>query len=75
MRTSILVWSGFSGAVLGIFVDAILIGIALLASAVVPGVYARFSQRWVSVAAIAILAAIPAAAAVLGILEGRLKAS
>ena len=74
MRTSIVWWSTISGAVLGLFIDATLIGVALLLSAVIPGAPARFEHRWLTVAALVVLAAILVAMSVLGYLEGQLKA-
>ena len=74
MRTSIVWWSTISGAVLGLFIDATLIGVALLLSAVVPGAPARFEHRWLTVASLVILAAILVAMSVLVYLEGQLKA-
>jgi hypothetical protein len=73
MRTSILLWSTASGAILGVFVDATLIGVALLFSAVVPGVSARLHHRWVGLSATLLLLAIPVGLAILGYLEGELK--
>lgn len=74
MRTSILVWSTVSGIILGLFVDATLIGVALLLGAVVPAISARLNQRWLVFGAASVLAIIPLVLAVLGFLEGRLKA-
>ena len=74
MRTSIVWCSTISGAVLGLFIDATLIGVALLLSAVIPGAPARFEHRWLTVAALVVLAAILVAMSVLGYLEGQLKA-
>jgi hypothetical protein len=74
MRASVVWWSTISGAVLGLFIDATLTGVALLLSAFVPGGAARFEQRWPTVAAFVVLAAIFVAMTVLGFLEGRLKA-
>ena len=74
MRASILLWSTASGVILGLFVDATLIGVALLLSAVLPGVGTRLHHRWITVVSVAVLAAIPTALAVLGYLEGELKA-
>ena len=73
MRTSILLWSTVSGLVLGLFIDATLIGVALLLSAVLPGVAARVHYRWLSFVAAVVLAAIPLVLGVLGYLEGQLK--
>lgn len=74
MRTSILLWSTVSGLVLGVFIDATLIGVALLLSALLPGVASRMHYKWLSLAAIVALAAIPLILGVLGYLEGQLKA-
>jgi len=75
VRTSILLWSAASGAILGLFMDATLIGVALLLEAVVPGIATvRLQHRWVT-AAVAVLAVIPLVLAVLGYFEGQLKAA
>jgi FtsH-binding integral membrane protein len=74
MRASILWWSTISGAVLGLFIDATLIGVALLLSALIPGASARLEQRWLVASALVVLAAIFVAMTVLGYLEGQLKA-
>jgi hypothetical protein len=74
VRTSILVWSTISGIILGLFVDATLIGVALLFGAIAPAVTTRLQQRWIVLAAAGLLAIIPIVLAVLGFLEGRLKA-
>jgi hypothetical protein len=73
VRTSILLWSTASGAILGLFVDAMLIGLAVLASAVIPAVSSRMHHRWFALFATATLAVIPLTFAVLGFLEGQLK--
>ena len=73
MRTSIVLWSAFSGAILGLFIDATLIGVALLLSAMIPGLSSRLQQRWLGVAALAVLALILTASVTLGYLEGQLK--
>lgn len=74
MRASILLWSTASGLILGLFIDATLIGVALLLSAVIPGLAPRFHTRWFTIAATVVLALIPLAMGVLGYLEGELKA-
>jgi integral membrane sensor domain MASE1 len=73
VRVSILLWSTVSGAILGLFIDATLIGVALLLGTVLPGVSTRLHYRWLSIGAAGILAVIPLALAVLGFLEGELK--
>lgn len=75
MRASILWWSTISGVVLGLFIDATLIGVALLLSTLIPGGPARFEQRWLLVTALIVLTAILVAMTVLGYLEGQLKAA
>jgi len=75
MRTSILVWSTASGVILGVFLDATLMGVALLFSAVAPGISVRLHQRWLTTLAIVVLIAIPVGLAILGYLEGELKAA
>jgi len=74
MRGSIVLWSTISGAVLGIFIDATLVGVALLLSAL-PGVASRLNQRWVMTTATVGLVAILIAMSLLGYLEGQLKAT
>ena len=73
MRTSILLWSTASGLILGLFIDATLIGVALLLSTLIPGLSPRHQQRWVGYSAVAIMALIPVVLGVLGYLEGELK--
>lgn len=75
MRASIVWWSTISGVLLGLFIDATLIGVALLLSAIVPGGPGRLEHRWLTVAAVVVLVAILVAMTVLGYLEGQLKAS
>lgn len=72
MRASVIWWSAFSGAVLGVFVDATLIGVALLFSAAVSW---RTYPRWVVGLGGVVMAVVLGAMTVLGYLEGRLKAS
>ncbi len=75
MRTSILLWSTVSGVILGLFIDATLIGVALLLSAVLPGLSVRLQNRWFTLTAALVLIVVPVVMAVLGYLEGQLKAS
>ena len=74
MRASILLWSTASGLILGLFIDATLVGVALLLSAVIPGLTARFHARWFVIVAGVVLTLIPLTMGVLGYLEGELKA-
>jgi hypothetical protein len=69
MRTSIIGWSAFSGAVLGLFVDAILIGVASLSSG------GRVYPRWAMTLGAIVLGCMFVGLTVLGYLEGRLKAA
>jgi hypothetical protein len=71
MRASVIWWSAASGAILGVFVDAILLGVALLFSSVLP---VRDYPRWVLAAGMAALAGVLLAMTLLGYFEGRLKA-
>ena len=73
MRVSILLWSTVSGLILGVFIDATLIGVALLLSAVIPGISARLHYRWLRITASILLAGIPIFMSILGFLEGQLK--
>lgn len=74
MRLSIVVWSTVSGTILGLFVDAMILGVALVLSTVVPGGAARVQPRWITIAAVGVLVGIPVVLSVLGYLEGELKA-
>lgn len=74
-RASIILWSAGSGVLLGLFIDALLIGIWMVASAVVPSIAPRNFPRWAMVGAALLLTAVPLAAMILGYLEGRLKLS
>jgi hypothetical protein len=73
VRTSILLWSTVSGAILGLFIDATLIGAAFLFGVLVPVIATRLQARWLGLTAVAVLAIIPLSLAVLGFLEGELK--
>jgi hypothetical protein len=75
VRAAILLWSTLSGIILGLFVDATLIGVALFLSSIAPSLSIRLGQRWLAALAVLVLGIIPLASAVLGFLEGRLKAS
>ena len=55
------------------FIDATLIGVALLFSAAIPGLFARLQQRWVAIGAVAVLSLIVTGSVALGYLEGQLK--
>lgn len=75
MRASILAWSTVSGVVMGVFIDATLIGVALLFLALWPELPAKLNQRWIAVFGLTVLLCVPLALAVLGYLEGKLKAA
>jgi ABC-type multidrug transport system permease subunit len=72
-RASIILWSAGSGVLLGLFVDAAIVGIWVVASSIVPAMTPRQLPRWIAALAVVALAAVPIAAGVLGYLEGRLK--
>jgi predicted acyltransferase len=73
VRASILFWSTASGVILGVFLDATLIGVALLLSSLFPALANRLHHRWLGILAAVILVAVPVVLAVLGYLEGELK--
>lgn len=73
MRASILLWSTASGLILGVFIDATLVGVALLLSTVLPSLADGLRSRWVATAALFALCAVPIVLGVLGYLEGQLK--
>ena len=75
MRASILAWSALSGVVMGVLLDAALIGVAMSLVALVPSLADRLNQRWLAIGAAAVLCALPLALAALGYLEGELKAA
>jgi hypothetical protein len=72
-RASIIIWSAGSGVLLGLFVDAAILGIWLVVSSVVPAMVPRQLPRWFAALAVVGLAVVPIAAGILGYLEGRLK--
>jgi hypothetical protein len=72
-RASIILWSAGSGLLLGLFLDAAIVGIWLVISTVAPAMSPRQLPRWFATLAVIGLVALPVAAAVLGYLEGRLK--
>jgi len=74
MRASILLWSTASGVIIGTFIDATLIGVALLLGGFVPAVVARLNHKWIVTSAVVFLLAVPVLLGVLGYLEGQLKA-
>lgn len=69
-RASIILWSTGSGVLLGIFIDALILGIWAAATTFLPP---RPWPRWASAGALTLLLVIPLAAGLLGYLEGRLK--
>jgi hypothetical protein len=75
VRASIIVWSAGGGALLGLIVDALIFGGWIVAANVIPGLSRAAWPKWAVVLAAAALAALPIAFAVLGFLEGQLKAS
>jgi ABC-type multidrug transport system permease subunit len=72
-RASIIIWSAGSGVLLGLFVDAAILGIWLVVSSVVPAMVPRQLPRWFAALAVLGLAVVLIAAGILGYLEGRLK--
>lgn len=72
MRASIVAWSALSGAILGLFIDATFIGVALL---LLGGLPERGLPKWAVAAGVAVMAVVLVAMTLLGYLEGLLKAS
>jgi hypothetical protein len=72
-RASIIIWSAGSGLLLGLFIDAALIGVCMVMISLAPTVGSRGLPRWASALATFVLVAVPIATAILGFLEGRLK--
>ncbi len=70
VRTSILAWSTFSGALLGFFAGILLVALGYAALQLLQP---RSELAWLRVAAVVCLLLFPVAGAVLGFLEGRLK--
>ena len=60
---------------LGLFVDALLVALWLILTAVIPALGRTTWPRWSTVLAALLLIAVPLAATILGALEGKLKTS
>ncbi len=73
MRSTILLWSLASGALLGLFCGLLLFALVVLAGEVAGGAAARFAARARVPVVVLCFVVIPAAGAWLGWLEGRLK--
>ena len=63
-----------SGVAMGLLVDAALVGAAFVVSILLPGLSPRLNHRSLAIGAGTLLVAVPIALAVLGYLEGELKA-
>jgi hypothetical protein len=66
-------WSAGSGLLIGLLIDAQLIGRWMLFWTAAPVLAPRSFPRWATAGAVFVLVAISLAACVLGYLEGRLK--
>ena len=73
MRATILGWSTFSGFLLGLFAGLMLFALLVVGGELAPGVFPRLGGRVRVVASVFSFVVLPAAGAVLGWLEGRLK--
>jgi hypothetical protein len=73
-RLSVVLWSAGGGLLLGLFVDAVVVGVWMLIATAFPALAPKNFPRPAGYLAIVALAIIPTASAVLGYLEGRLKA-
>lgn len=74
-RASILLWSAGSGVVLGLILDALIVGAWMVAANFLPSLSPRTLPRWAMLTSIVALALIPILAGMIGYLEGRLKVS
>lgn len=73
LRTEILFQSALSGAVMGLIAAVALFGVGLVIAFVAPGIVGRLNGRWLTAVLVLIFVGIPAAGAVVGYLEGKLK--
>ncbi len=73
LRAEILFQSALSGAVMGLLAAVALFGVGIVASFVAPTLVGRLPDRWITAVTIAVFVGLPAAGAVIGLLEGRLK--
>ena len=73
MRTSILFWSAASGFIVGLLIGGLLFGAVVVGSELLSPAVPRLEGRPRLIVAIVALVILPAAGAVLGLLEGRLK--
>jgi hypothetical protein len=73
IRTEILFQSALSGAVMGLLAAVALFGLGLVIAFAAPSVVDRLAGRWLTIVLLALFAGLPAAGAVVGFLEGRLK--
>ena len=69
MRGSILFWSTAGGVIMGVCLDALLVGAWLGLSALAPSISQRFTGRW----SVMLLVSVLLVGGVLGFMEGRLK--
>jgi hypothetical protein len=74
MRLGILLWSSFSGALLGAFVGVIALAALILAASVLPPLQ-RAGERIRPAVLILLLVIVPLVSGVVGYLEGRAKLS
>lgn len=73
IRAEILFQSALSGAVMGLLAAVALFGAGLVIVFLVPALGDRLAGRWMTVLLVLLFVALPAAGAVVGLLEGRLK--
>jgi hypothetical protein len=73
VRLSVVLWSAGGGLLLGLFVDAVAVGVWMLIATAFPALAPKNFPRWAGYLAIFALSVIPIAAAALGYIEGRLK--
>lgn len=73
IRAEILFQSALSGAVMGLLAAVTLFGVGLLVAFLVPALADRLAGRWTTALLLLLFVVLPAAGAIVGLLEGRLK--
>ena len=73
MRATILGWSAVSGVVLGFILGVLVFAVVVVGGELLPGAIPRLAGRARTLTLLFSFVALPAAGALLGWLEGRLK--
>lgn len=73
MRNTILIWSTLAGALLGLFLGVLCLGVAPAVVGLLPAPPTRWAERLRDVVLLICLVVVPIAGAIIGYLEGTLK--